>query len=125
MEFLGFSKPAGSAGDAQVNLRMDAGGNVRNADFVCRAGLRSQRTGRRAVTLPAACRCLDIPSFRSGANDDFALSLTRDPVLGISASMTGHSFDGENLLISNSAAPPAQSAANLALRRTLSYQRQA
>jgi hypothetical protein len=109
MKFLGYSKSAGTAADAQVSLHMDASGSVRTADFVL-SGPSLAAHGSARLSATGGLQGLDLPSFRSGANDDFGLSLTRDPIQGLSASMTGHSFDEENLLSANSAAQAAQSA---------------
>jgi len=91
------SYPAGVPAQAQVNLRLDAGGNVRNADIVLSGPAVAAHASAR-FTAGGDLQFLDIPSFRSGQYNDFVLTLTRDPAQGMVASMTGHSFDGENLL---------------------------
>ncbi len=106
---LGYSKPAGTAAQAQLNLHMDAGGNVRTAEFEL-SGAALAAHGSARFSAAGSLQGLDIPSFKNGANDDFALSLTRDPVQGLTVSLTGHSFDEENLLSSGNAAQPGQPA---------------
>ena len=109
IKMLGFKKPAGTAAQAQVTLRMDAAGNVRNADMVLTgAALNARGTSRFG---PAGdLQYLDVPSFRSGQYNDFALNLTRDPTQGMVVSMTGRSFDAQELVHDATQAQTAQPA---------------
>lgn len=101
VKLLGFRKPAGSAAQALLNLRMDANGNVRNADFLLSGAALAAR-GSARLGPNGTLQALDLPIFKSGTTDDFALSLTRDPAQGVTVSMTGHSFDDQELLKSDS-----------------------
>jgi hypothetical protein len=97
VKWLGFRKPAGAPTQAQVNLRMDAAGNVRNVDVVVTGSTLNARGSMRFG--PAGeIQYLDVPSFRSGQYNDFALNMTRDPVQGTAVSLTGHSFDAQDLV---------------------------
>jgi hypothetical protein len=97
VKMLGYKKPAGTTAQALVNLRMDTAGNVRTADLTLSGtGLAAHASARFGPT--GDLQYLDIPSFRSGQYNDFALNLTRDPQQGSVVSMSGHSFDGEELV---------------------------
>jgi hypothetical protein len=97
IKMLGFKKAAGTPAQAQVTLRMDASGNVRNADMVLTGTALSARASARFGPT-GDLQYLDVPSFRSGQYNDFALTLSRDPVQGMVVSMNGRSFDGEDLV---------------------------
>jgi Protein of unknown function/AsmA-like C-terminal region len=94
---LGFRKPAGAPAQALVNLRMDTNGNVRNADITLSGPALAAHAMAR-FTVGGDLQYLDVPSFRSGQFNDFVLNLTRDPAQGMVVSMSGRSFDGQNLL---------------------------
>jgi hypothetical protein len=98
IKMLGFKKPAGTPAQAQVTLRMDAGGSVRNADVVLTGAGALNARGSARFGPAGDLQYLDVPSFRSGQYNDFALNLTRDPAQGMVVSMSGHSFDGEELV---------------------------
>ncbi|HWU25880.1 MAG TPA: AsmA-like C-terminal domain-containing protein, partial [Rhizomicrobium sp.] len=97
VKLLGFKKPAALPAQAQVTLRMDAQSHVRNADVILNGvGLSARGSARFG---PAEnLQYLDIPSFKSGTNNDFALNLTRDPVQGVNVLLSGHSIDQEGQL---------------------------
>jgi hypothetical protein len=120
IKLLGFRKAAGTPAQAQVGLRMDAGGNVRNADFVLSGPALTGR-GSARFTATGDLQYLDIPSFHSGQYNDFALSLTRDPVQGMVVSMTGHSFDGQDMLQDAKQAQTTQTAAKTEPSAPLPY----
>jgi hypothetical protein len=97
IKLLGYHKPVGTQAQAQVTLRMDQASNVRNADFVLTGqGLAAHGMARFAAN--GDLQGLEIPTFRSGQGNDFSLSLTRDPAQGLVASLTGRSFDAEEVL---------------------------
>jgi len=105
IKMLGFKKPAGVPAQAQVSLRMDASGNVRNVDMLLTGtGLNAHGTAR--FGSGGDLQYLDIPSFRSGSYNDFTINLTRDLQDGTVVAMTGRSFDGENLIRDTSQSPP-------------------
>ncbi|HTW35041.1 MAG TPA: AsmA-like C-terminal domain-containing protein [Rhizomicrobium sp.] len=110
IRMLGYKKPAGVPAQAQVTLRMDSAGNVRNADMVL-AGTALSARGTARFGPAGDLQYLDIPSFRSGQYNDFALNLTRDSAQGTVVSMTGRSFDGENLVRDETSSQTAQPAA--------------
>jgi hypothetical protein len=97
IKMMGYKKAAGTPAQAQVTLRMDAAGDVRNADMVL-TGTALNARGSARFGAAGDLQYLDVPSFRSGQYNDFALNLTRDPVQGTVVSMTGRSFDGEDLV---------------------------
>jgi hypothetical protein len=98
IKMLGFKKPAGAPAQAQVTLRMDATGAVRNADVVLTGNNGLNARGSARFGAAGDLQYLDVPSFKSGQYNDFALNLTRDPAQGTVVSMTGRSFDGEDLV---------------------------
>jgi hypothetical protein len=97
IKLLGFKKPAGTPAQAQVNLKMDQGGNVRNADVVL-TGPSLNAHGSARFGVDGDLQYLDVPSFHSGQYNDFALNLTRDPAQGMVVSMNGRSFDAQELV---------------------------
>lgn len=112
VKLLGFKKPASTNAQAQVNLRMDSQGSVRAADFVL-SGTAMAARGTAGFSAAGNLQSLDVPSFKAGANDDFALSMRRDTVQGSTVSLTGHSLDESTLFQSDSKAqtpqpPPAE-----------------
>ena len=110
IKLLGYQKPVGTQAQAQVTLRMDEKSNVRVADIALTGpALAAHGTARFAAN--GDLQGLDIPSFRSGQGNDFALSLTRDPAQGLVASLTGRSFDAEEVLRFQQQAQGAQAPA--------------
>jgi Protein of unknown function/AsmA-like C-terminal region len=100
LRLFGYRKPAGIVAQAQLGLKMDASGTVRTADATFTG---SDLDARATLHFGANgdMQALDVPSFRAGANNDYALNLTRDPVQGITVSVVGHSFDEEEMLRSD------------------------
>ncbi len=97
LKLMGYRKPAGTLAQAQANLRMDANGKVRAADFTL-SGTALAARGSLRLGAGGDLQAVDVPSFRAGTFDDFAVSLTRDPVQGVTVAMSGRSFDSQDLL---------------------------
>ncbi len=110
LRLMGYRKAAGTPAQSQANLRMDANGKVRTADFVL-SGTALAARGSLRLDAGGDLQAVDVPSFRAGAFNDFALSLTRDSVQGVTVAMSGRSFDGQELLRRDTKAQTANPAA--------------
>lgn len=110
VKMLGYRKPAGIAAQAQVALRLDPSATVRTADIGL-AGTALAAHGTARWSPAGDLQALDVPSFRSGTNDDFTLSLTRDPAQGSVIALSGRSFDAEALLKTEAKPQASQPAA--------------
>lgn len=94
---LGYKKPASVPAHADVGLKFDQAGTVRNADFSL-AGTDLAANGAARFGANGSLQSLELPAFRAGAAEDFTLSLVRDPAEGTTVAISGRSFDGELLL---------------------------
>jgi hypothetical protein len=93
MSPISYTKPAGVPASAQVTAHLDAAGNISMADLnASGAGLNVQ--GRLTFSPDGNLLRADLPTFRAGPNNDFALALSQVPSNGLDITVRGSSADG-------------------------------
>ncbi|MFL5239935.1 MAG: AsmA-like C-terminal domain-containing protein [Rhizomicrobium sp.] len=93
MSPISYMKAAGVPASAQVTAGLNAAGNISTADLhASGAGLNVQ--GRLTFSPDGNLLRADLPTFRAGPNNDFALALSQVPSNGLDITVRGSSADG-------------------------------
>jgi hypothetical protein len=96
VDLLGVDKPAGVPAVSTIATTFGPHAEVQRADLKM-TGKALLVQGTATFNDSGALATLDLPVVKSGANDDFALSLTRGPGAAVKVTIKGHSLDGSGL----------------------------
>lgn len=95
-DLLSWRKAPGTAASANIEAKLDDGGNFRSADIAV-VGPTLTANGTATFAPDGTLQSLDASSVRAGPLDDFALTLKQSPASGLDLTITGTSFDASAL----------------------------